>query len=341
MMRCTTCFRVLVLLFLTVGLVWAGGEQAAQAEETVNVYFAGPKPLMLPLFAEFENASGIHVNAVRLSAAEAVDRLIAEKNNPRVDVLFHVGAGVMNSGIQEGIFEPYTPPAYDVIEDRLKHPEGYWIGITRTALCFLSNKGFLKEQHLDPPTSWYDLLDPAYTGMIQLPDPRTSGTATTRVFSILEVFQRDEDRAFAYMKQLRAQVQMYTKSGSGTPVMLGQAGAGIFFLGWVLNVQEEGYEVVISFPQKGIGATTEAIALIQGARNPETGRKLIDWAASPAMQNLYRKYKANKLPVHPDVKIEPGLAKVLEGANIFPPDPVFVGENRERIIERWVREVLP
>ena len=95
------------------------------------------------------------------------------------------------------------------------------------------------------------------------------------------------------------------------------------------------------FPQEGIGATTQASALIKGARNPEAGRKLIDWATSPAMQNLFVKYKINLIPVHPDTRIDPGLAKLLEEANIFPLDMEFRANNRERIVDRWVKEVLP
>ena len=341
MMRCTTCFRVWALLFLTVSLIWTGGEQEAQAEETVNVYFAVAKELVLPLLAEFENASGIHVNAVRLSTVQALDRVIAEKNDPRIDVLLGLDSGLCNAGIKEGLFEPYTPPAYDLLEEKFKHPDGYWVATTQNPLVFISNKEFLKELHLEPPSSWYDLLDPAYKGMIQISDPRTSGTAVERVFSILEVFQRDEERAFTYMKQLRAQVQEYTKSGTGVSVKLGQAGAGIVVLAVALEYQQEGFDIVTSFPKEGVGTSIWTISLMKGARNPEAGRKLIDWATSPAMQNLYGKYKLNLLPVHPDVKIEPDLAKLLEGANIFPIDDVFVGENRERITDRWVREVLP
>ena len=60
---------------------------------------------------------------------------------------------------------------------------------------------------------------------------RTSGTAVTRIFSILEVFGRDEAKALDYMKKLRVNVQGCTKSGGGTiPVGLGQAGGGIFFI---------------------------------------------------------------------------------------------------------------
>ena len=102
----------------------------------------------------------------------------------------------------------------------------------------------------------------------------------------------------------------------------------------------KGYEVTISFPKEGIGTAAEGIALIKGAKNPELGKKLIDWATSPAMQNNFAKYKINFVPAHPDVVLEPGLAVVLKGAKIFPIDADYAGANRKRIVDRWVAEVL-
>ncbi len=206
----------------------------------------------------------------------------------------------------------------------------------------MTNKKFLEEKKLKPPASWNDLLDPANKGMLQMADARTSGTAVTRIFSILEIFDRDETKAFDYMKKLRANVQVYTKSGGGgtIPVGLGQAGGGIFFIVDALKTQQEGYDVVVSFPKEGIGTATEAIALIKGAKNPDTAKKMIDWASSPAMQSLFAKYKINFPPAHPGVQIEPGLAAVMKGAKIFPIDSAWAGENRKRIVDLWIQKVL-
>ena len=329
------------LMIVLAVLVFPAASQAAGS--TVNAYSIWPENWARPMFEEFEKATGIHVNFVRFSSGEALVRVVAEKNNPQVDVLFGGPVETHSAGIKEGVFEPYKPPSYDVLEARFKDPQGYWVGIADDPLVFMSNKKFLAEKGLNPPASWNDLLDPAYKGMLQMADARTSGTAVTRVFSILEVNGRDEAKAFDYMKKLRANVQVYTKSGGGgtIPVGLGQAGAGIFFIVDALKTKQEGYDVAVSFPKEGIGTSTEAIALIKGARNPEAAKKLIDWAASPAMQNLFAKYKINFLPAHPDVQVEPSLAAVLKGANIFPIDSAWAGENRKRIVEMWVEQVLP
>jgi len=312
------------------------------AAEPLNVYSIWPENWARPMFEEFEKASGIKVNFVRFSSGEALARIIAEKNNPRVDVLFGGPVETFAAGISEGVFESYKPASFAKLPARFKQADGQWIAIADDPLVFMTNDKFLKENNLKAPASWNDLLNPAYKNMLQMADARTSGTAVTRIFSILEVNGRDETKAFDYMKKLRPQVQLYTKSGGGgtLPVGLGQAGGGIFFIVDALDTKAKGYDVTISFPREGIGTAAEGIALIKGAKNPEAAKKLIDWATSPAMQNLFAKYKINFVPANPDVTIEPSLAEVLKGAKIFPIDADYAGANRKRIVERWVAEVL-
>jgi iron(III) transport system substrate-binding protein len=334
--------RRAVVLLLAAGTVVAAPGRPALGAETLNAYSIWPENWARPMLAEFEKATGIKVNFVRFSSGEALARVIAEKNNPRVDVLFGGPVETFAAGIKEGIFEPYKPPAFAALPARFKHAEGSWVAIADDPLVFMSNTKFLKDNHLKPPASWEDLLHPAYKNMLQMADARTSGTAVTRIFSILEVNGRDETRAFEYMKKKRRNVQLYTKSGGGgtLPVGLGQAGSGIFFIVDALDTKAKGYDVTISFPKDGIGTSAEAIALLKGARNAEAGRTLIDWATSPAMQRLYATHKINFVPAHPEVQVEPGLAEVLKGARIFPIDDAYAGANRKRIVERWVNEVL-
>src|SRR5512139_3280791 len=158
------------------------------AAETLNAYSIWPENWARPMFEEFEKATGIKVNFVRFSSGEALARVIAEKANPQVDVLFGGPVETFSAGIAEGVFEPYKPPAFNVLAPRFKDPDGYWVGIADDPLVFMTNKKFLAENKLNPPASWNDMLNPAYKGMLQMADARTSGTAVTRIFSILEVF---------------------------------------------------------------------------------------------------------------------------------------------------------
>ncbi len=328
-------FSVLALLAVAVHAPGLGAQ-------TLNAYSIWPENWARPMFEEFEKATGVKVNFVRFSSGEALARVIAEKNNPRVDVLFGGPVETHAAGIKEGVFESYKPPSFDKLPARFRHADGQWVAIADDPLVFMTSNKFLKDNNLAPPASWNDLLHPAYKNQLQMADARTSGTAVTRIFSVLEVNNRDEAKAFEYMKKLRPNIQLYTKSGGGgtLPVGLGQAGGGIFFIVDALDTKAKGYDVTISFPKEGIGTAAEAIALIKGAKNPVQAKRMIDWAASPAMQSLFAKHKINFVPSHPEVAVEPSLAAVLKGAKIFPIDADYAGANRKRVVDRWIAEVL-
>ena len=314
----------------------------AFAAETMNAYSIWPEIYARPMMDAFEKETGIHVKFIRFSSGEALARVTAEKNNPQIDVLFGGPVETFTAGQTQGIFEPYTPPAAAGLPARFKDKGGAWTAIADDPLVFMTNTQFLKQNNLQAPTSWDDLLNPAYKNMLQMADARTSGTAVTRIFSVLQVHNRNEDEAFAYMKKLRQNVQLYTKSGGGgtLPVGLGQAGGGIFFIVDALFTRQQGYDVQISFPKEGIGSAAECVALIKGAKNPELGKKLIDWATSSAMQSQFAPNKINFIPANPKVETEAGLAAVLKGANIIEIDDVWAGANRQRIVQRWIAEVL-
>src|SRR6266446_3867620 len=205
-----TLHRVMRLLAATPLLVFAQfGALPAHAAETINAYSIWPENWARPMFEEFEKATGIKVNFVRFSSGEALARVIAEKNNPQVDVLFGGPVETFAAGISEGVFEPYRSPSFAKLPARFKHADGMWMAIADDPLVFMTNDKFLKENNLQAPASWNDLLAPAYKNMLQMADARTSGTAVTRIFSVLEVNGRDENKAFDYMKKLRPNVQLY------------------------------------------------------------------------------------------------------------------------------------
>src|ERR1700688_3060435 len=314
----------------------------AFAADTLNAYSIWPENYARPMLEAFEKESGIHVKFIRFSSGEALARLIAEKGNPQVDVLFGGPVETFTAGEDQGIFEAYTPPSAADLPQRFKSAKGTWTAIADDPLVFMTNSKFLQEHNLQPPASWDDLLNPAYKSMLQMADARTSGTAVTRIFSILQINNRDEEAGFAYMKKLRQNIQAYTKSGGGgtVPVGLGQAGGGIFFIVDALFTKQKGYDVQISFPREGIGSAAECIAIVKGNKSGEAAKKLIDWATSPDMQSLLAPAKINFLPAHPKVAPDPDLAAILKQAKIIEIDDRCAGDNRKRIVDRWVAEVL-
>ncbi|MCC6193496.1 MAG: ABC transporter substrate-binding protein [Burkholderiales bacterium] len=315
---------------------------SAVGAQTLNVYTAWPESLAQPLFDGFTQQTGIKIDFIRMSSGEMLTRATAERNNPRADVMFGGPGDTYAAAKEAGILEPYKPASWDKIPDHFKDKDGYYVGFAANLLVFMTNNAFLKEKGLKPPTSWADLLDPAYKGQIQTADARTSGTAITRILSIYYAMGSDEAKLLDYQKKLHANIQSYTKAGGGgtVPVAMGQAATGIFHIPEAMATRQKGYDVVITTPREGVAAAIEAVAIIKNPKNRELARKFVEYAASPAMQNLFAKHGTGVLPTHPDAIVDPTAAELARQAKFMRVDLDWVGKNRKRLVEQWVNEVI-
>ncbi len=312
---------------------------STQQQKTLNVYTIWPEKYSSQVFEAFTKDTGIKVNFIRFSSGEALTRIVAEKDNPQVDVLFGGPADTFAAGISKGIFEPYTPKYDSAIPAKYKDPNHYWVGVAVDPLCFMTNNKFLKNNNLQAPTSWQDLLNPAYKNGLQMADARTSGTAISRMLSLNSIM--GEDASFAYQRQLHQNVQLYTKSGGGgcLPIANGQAASGIFFLVDAMEMKQQGYDVTITYPKEGTVYAVEAMAMIKGSKQPELAKQFLDWASSQNMQNLYETKKLNYVPADPTIKLSDPAMDVSK-VNLIEVDIAKAGEDRERLVQRWINEVI-
>ncbi len=310
----------------------------ALAAETLNAYTIMPEKYASQITDAFTAKTGIKVNFVRFSGGEALARLVAEKGNPQVDVLIGGPADTYEAGIKENLFEPYLPQGLGVPE-QFRSKDGYWIGYGLIPLIFMSNADFLKRNNMDAPDSWQTLLNPIFRNGLQMADARTSGTATERIFALVKCY--GEDAAFAYQKKLNDNIQLYTKSGQGgaMPIATGQAASGIFYLVDALDIQQQGYPVVISYPKEGTTYGIDAIGIIKGAKNPETAKKFVDWSSSVEFANLMMEKKINYVPVHKDATVTDPVLDISRH-KFFEASAEWKGEKRKAYVDRWVEEVI-
>ncbi len=183
-------------------------------------------------------------------------------------------------------------------------------------------------------------------------DARTSGTAVTRIFSILQVNNRNEDAAFAYMKKLRQNIQVYTKSGGGgtVPVGLGQAGRRHLLHRRCAVHPAERLRRADLLPQGRHRLGGRMHRPGQGQQESgRCGKKLIDWATSPACSRCWRRTRSTSFPPIRRSNRIPDLAAVLKQAKIIEIDDALGrrqpqahrralgGRSPERRLMRWLR----
>jgi iron(III) transport system substrate-binding protein len=312
-----------------------GGPARAQQ---LNAYSIMPEKFSSQLVEAFTKKTGIKVNFVRLASGEALAKLIAEKNNPQVDVLLGGPADTYEAGIKEGVFAPYEGEASG-IPAQYRSAGKLWFGVGLNPLIFMTNKDFLAKNKLAAPESWQDLLAAPYKNGLQMADARTSGTATERIFALVKLY--GEDGAFDYQKKLNANVQLYTKSGQGgaLPIATGQAASGIFYLVDALDIVNQGYPVVITYPKEGTTYGIECVGMVKGGKNADSAKKFMDWATSADFANVMVEKKINFVPLHKDAKFDNPVLDISK-VKFFEADAAWKGQKRKEYVDRWVKEVI-
>lgn len=316
----------------------AGAADKPQGKLTVYVGFQ--EDHAVAAIKKFTEDTGIEASMIRMSAGEILAKVRAEKDNPQADVWYGGPADTFVQAANEGLLQPYQSPVAEKIDAKYKDPDGYWTGVYVGAVGFASNKDFLAKKGVEAPRRWEDLLKPDFKGEIVMADPASSGTAYTAMYSVLKVMGSEES-GFDYLKKLHPQVQQYTTSGSapGRMVGMGEAGIGILFAHDIIKYQEEGFDsLVMTVPEDGTGYETGSIGVIKNTKNEELAQKFVDWALSPAAQELGKTVGSFQNLTNPDA-VGPEQALNLSDIRMVDYDVVEAGKERQRLIDKWSAEV--
>jgi len=281
----------------------------------------------------------IKVNWVRDSTGIIHARLMAEKDNPRADVLFAMAGTSMLTMDALGMFDPYTPKGVEKLDIRYrdKQSPAHWTGIYGWAGAICMNTIEAAKNNLPLPKTWEDLLDPIYKGHITMPNPASSGTGFLDVSAWIQIL--GEDKAWDYMEKLHENIALYTHSGS-KPCK--QAASGEFTVGisWPFRgakLKSMGAPIEIIIPEEGIGWEMQAMSIMTGTKNPSDAKTFIDWAIGNDAMTIYAATAS--------VVAMPGVTKQADPwREHFPTDVqekmidndfVWAANNKSRIISEW------
>lgn len=309
-------------------------EKTDQREELV-IYASLMEEQALISAKEFERETGIKTKFIRMSSGEILERIRNEKDNAKASVWYGGTADTFIDAYQEGLIEPYISKNSKYIPSRFKSEDGIWTGVYAGVLGFVINEDWFKENGLEPPKTWDDLLRPEFEGKIVLPDPRTSGTAYTIISTIIQM--KGEKEGFEYLKKLDRQVVKYTKSGFSPGVVVGmdEAAIGVTFLNNVIRYEKEGYKNLdMILPEDGTGYEIGSVALLKNSPQTSYGKEFIDWALTKRAQELGN--EVGSYQIFTNVKANSSMESKLKNLNIIEYDFVWAGKNRKRLIKKFL-----
>ena len=282
----------------------------------------------------FEKETGIDVEWVRMSSGEVLARVEAEAANPQAS-MWHAGSNTSHiNAASKGLLEPYKPNTDFELIDILHAEDWAWTGFYTGAIGFVSNVNFLKEHNVKAPTTWSQLLDPAFKDNIAMAYPYTSGTAYTTYATLVQMIGME--KTLDWWEEFdKHSIHQYTKSGTGciSMVGIGEVAVGIAFSHDIMAKGiNKGYPVVMTFPEEGTGYEVGGLSLIKGGPEPELAKQFIDWCYTREAQDLFQKY--NRLPVNPKATVKEGSV-TLDQVKLIDYDHILAGQSKDEWITAW------
>ena len=329
------------LIGLLVSFVLCMGMASAQQ---VNVLCSPDLAWCENLGGAFEDATGIGLEFVRLSSSESLARLRAESANPTFDVWFGGTGDPHLVAFNEGVTEFYKPSNWDELIPGLTSAVGEtYIPLYTGAIGFVVNEAVLAEAGAPVPNCWEDLLDPAYKGLLAMPNPNTSGTSYTIIATLIQIF--GEDRAWEMLADIHQNVAQYTRSGGAVGLLAGRGdvGVAIQFLHDGVKYVKQGFPVTNIAPCEGTGFEIGGLSLVANAPNRDEAIAFIEWALTPEAQAIAASAgESFQVQSNANTPVDPASPD-LSSIQLIDYDFATYGspEIRDAIVGKWTNEVFP
>jgi iron(III) transport system substrate-binding protein len=305
----------------------------------ITVYTALEEDDVRVYLAEFQKAKpDIKDNLLRLSTGDLVARILAEKANPRHDVIWGTALTQLNDPRILEMAEAYKPAGIDAVKSAFKDPNNLWFATTGYFAGFCVNNEVLKKRNLPMPTSWQDLLNPVYKGQIVMPNAASSGTGYLMIVSLLQM--KGEEKGWQFLKDLDGNMAQYIKSGS-RPCKMAAAGEyaiGLSFAFSGVKQIMEGYPITLVIPKEGAGYEIEVSMLMKSAKNKADAKQFLDWLLTLDAAKLYG--QRSEMSSVPGAKPTPEVLKAglpADVSTVLYKDMDFVAsaKNKDRILAEW------
>lgn len=214
------------------GVFFATTSVTAQAATDLVVYTTWETDDLSSFKKAFEEDNpDINIEWVRDSTGVIAARLMAEKDRPQADAAWGIAITTMARLADEDLLEPYKPDNFDNLDPKFRDnaEDPRWFGNTAWTTAIVFNEIEAERLGIEKPTSWMDLLDPAYKGQIVMPHPASSGTGYFYNAAWLQLL--GEEEGWEYMDALHENVDRYMHSGSapGVAAARGDYAVGLSF----------------------------------------------------------------------------------------------------------------
>jgi iron(III) transport system substrate-binding protein len=238
---------------------------------------------------------------------------------------------------QEGILEPYAAKHVGELRPNFRDPAQppAWFGMEAWAAAICFNTIEAGKRGLPRPQTWEDLTKPIYKGLIQMPNPASSGTGFFHVSGWIQLM--GEAKAWAFMDRLHENIAVYSHSGAKPcrDAATGEFPVGIAYELMAAQLKTRGAPIDGVIIAEGGGWDMDAFAIIKGTKRLEAARRLADWASSRKANEMYARFATQVAWPGMPIQMENYPAGVAE--SLIKNDFAWAAANRARILAEWTR----
>ncbi|CAL9574307.1 thiamine ABC transporter substrate-binding protein [Streptomyces sp. enrichment culture] len=334
----------------------SGSDSGGKGSKTVTLVSHSSWAVSEDVLAAFEKQSGYQVKVLEDGdAGQAVNKAILTKDNPQGDVFFGVDNTLLSRALDNGLFQPYEAKGSDLVlpEYRVDEDKHRVTPVDTGDICVNYDKAYFSERKLVPPTSFDDLIKPAYKNLLVTENASTSSPGLG--FLLGTAAKYGDDGWQDYWKKLKANGvkvvdgwdQAYNQEFSGSA---GGRKAKADRPLVVSYASSPPAEVIYADPRPktaptGVAEGTcfrqiEYAGLLSNAKNPEGGKALIDFLLTKEFQddmplNMF------VYPVREGAQVPPEFVKYGPKAkNPATMDPAKIAEHRDEWVTSWTSLVL-
>lgn len=298
------------------------------------------------IIPDFEKAHGVKIEYIAGNSTDTLAKLQAQKGNQQIDVII-VDDGPMYQAIELGFCAPIPGLDSSELNPVARYPNDMAVaqGIVATGLFY--NSKYFEEKGWAPPTSWNDLKDPKYKGMVVIPPMNnTYGLHTVLQFARLAGGgEKDIDPGFKTMiEEVNDNVLAYEPSpGKMTELFQSeQAVLGVWGSTRVLTFAATGFPAKFVYPTEGAVTLLASVCPVAKPDASPLAVEFTKYLVTPEIQKILME-TSNYMPVNTKVEIPAALAEFLpvgeRGAALYNADWNTINTAREDWTRRWNREV--
>ena len=306
--------RIFGLLALCMGL---GSSVTAEDQEGLTVYSYLTPGFIQPVFDAFQADTGIAIDVEYMTAGQLLDRLVAETDDPKADVIFTMEAKRLAKLVDADVLAPVSSNILEsALAAKFRHPEGLWFGMTRWA-----RTAFYSKYRTDPEDlkTYADLTDRQWRGKVCV---RTSNKIYVQSL-LASMIAHDGERA------TRRFVSGLVENFAREPIDLDIAQlrgvadgicdvaiANSYYYGRLLRQARDPEVkrmldavgmVFLEQETRGVHVNISGFAQVKGTDQPAEGLRLMEYMMQPLAQRLYADGSMD-YPILSTVKPHDGLA---------------------------------